>query len=200
MVAAKNNASNVSVGQGVSGGYSFSAPLGTPIPTDYDTPLDDAFVNMGFITEDGIEFGQDADQTDFYDLNGDVYETASGSQSEQVVFTLAEVKKDSLAEAYGQDNVTDDGGMITVKHNSIEHDERIYVFELLLKNGRKWRNVVPRGKAARSSSVTVSKGDIVGNQITVKTFPDENGNRMYDYIQSNDTQKLSAKSPVQVSK
>lgn len=200
MAAAKNNASNVSVGQGVSGGYAFSAPLGTTIPTDYDTPLDDAFVNMGFITEDGIEFGQDADQTDFYDLNGDVYETASGSQSEQVVFTLAEVKKDSLAEAYGQDNVTDDGGMITVKHNSIEHDERIYVFELLLKNGRKWRNVVPRGKAARSSSVTVSKGDIVGNQITVKTFPDENGNRMYDYIQSNDTQKLSAKGPVQVSK
>lgn len=197
-MAEKNNASNVSVGQGVSGGYAFSAPITATVPTDWETPLPEEFVNMGFITEDGIEFGYDADQTDFYDLNGDVYETSAGSQSEEIVFTLAEVKGVSLKEAYGQGNVEDSEGTITVKHNSLEHEERIYVFELLLKNGRRWRSVAPRGKATRSSSTTVAKGDILGYQVTVKTFPDAEGNRIYDYIQSNETAKASLRADAAV--
>lgn len=187
--AVKNNATNVSVGRGVTGGYAYSAPITATVPTDYSTPLGEGFSNLGFITEDGIEFGLDSDDNEFNDMNGDVYESSTGSEKETAILTLAEIKMDSLAEAYGKENVTDADGMITVKHNTTEHDERIYVFELLLKNGRKWRVVIPRGKAKRSSSVTVAKGDIVGYQITITTFPDTDGNRMYDYYESTETQK-----------
>lgn len=187
-MAEKNNAANVSVGQGVQGGYVFSAPLTATVPTDYKTPLPEEFVNLGYVTEDGIEFSYDADTEDYNDMNGDVYESSEGAQKEEVIFTLAEVKSDALAESYGRDNVTDDNGMITVKHNSLPRDERVYAFDLLLKNGRRWRVVVPRGKATRSGSVVVAKSDIVANQITVKTFPDIDGNRMYDYIESTETQ------------
>lgn len=187
MATAKNDAGNVSVGQGVSGGYAYSAPLTATIPTDYKTPLGEEFVNMGFITEDGIEFSYDADSEDFHDLNGDIYESTAGAQTEEVIFTLAETKHDSLAEAYGQANVTDDAGMITVKHNSLPVDERIYVFELILKNGRRWRAIVPRGKASRSGSTVVAKSDIMGYEVTVKCLPDLDGNRMIDYIESTET-------------
>lgn len=187
-MAKANNSANVSVGQGVAGGYVFSAPLTATIPTDYSTPLPEEFVNLGYVTEDGIEFSYDGDSEDYHDLNGDVYESAEGAQTEEVIFTLAEIMSDALKESYGADNVTDEDGMITVKHNSLPRDERIYAFELLLKNGRKWRSVVPRGKATRSGSTTVAKSDILANQITVKTFPDAEGNRLYDYIESTETQ------------
>lgn len=188
-MAKTNNASNVSVGKGVQGGYMFSAPMGTVVPTDWKTPLGEEFANLGYITEDGIEFSYDGDSEDYYDMNGDPYETAEGNQSESVIFTLAETKKDSLAEAYGHKNVSETEDTITVKHNSEVHEERVYVAELLLKNGRRWRSVVPRGKAARSGSTTVSKSNIVGYQITVKCLPDENGNRILDYIETSSTQE-----------
>lgn len=185
---AKNNSTeNVSVGKGVAGGYAYSAPITATVPTDNTSELGEGFVNLGFITEDGIEFALDTDDEDYNDMNGDVYETTAGSQTESVVLTLAETMKDSLAEAYGHSNVTDEDGTLTVKHNSLDHEERVYVFELLLKNNRKWRAVVPRGKATLSSSTTVSKSDIVGHQITIKCLPDDAGNRMYDYIESTAT-------------
>lgn len=179
----KNDTANVSVGKGVAGGYAFSAPITATVPNDYKTPLAEEFVNLGYITEDGIEFALDADTEDFNDMNGDVYETVDGTQTETVVLTLAETMKDSLSEAFGHSNVSDEDGTLTVKHNSTEHEERIYVFELLLKNGRKWRAVVPHGKASRTSSTTVSKSGIVGYQITIKCLPDGDGNRIIDYIE-----------------
>ena len=48
-----NNQANVSAGKGVKGGYIFSAPVGTTLPTDIDTELDEAFKCLGFISEDG---------------------------------------------------------------------------------------------------------------------------------------------------
>lgn len=190
-MADKNNAGNVSVGKGVSGGYAFSAPLTATVPTDYKTALPEEFVNLGFITEDGIEFSLDADTEDYYDLNGDPYESAVGTQTEEVVLTLAEIMKNSAAEAFGHNNVTDEDGTLKIRHNSNLHDERIYVFELLLKNGRKWRCVVPRGKASRSGSTTVANGDIVGYEITIKCAPNADGDRMLDYIESTSVSAMS---------
>lgn len=180
----KNDSTNVSVGQGVAGGYAFSAPLTATIPTDFNSPLSEEFVNLGYITEDGVEFSYDSSVEEYYDMNGDLYESSEGQQTEEVVLTLAEIMKDSLAEAFGHDNVEDAEGKLTVKHNSVLHNERIYVFEFILKNGRKWRAVVPRGKANRSSSATISKSGIVAYQITIKCSPDNDGNRIIDYIES----------------
>lgn len=190
-MVAKNNASNVSVGQGVQGGYFSSAPLGTELPTDYSTELPEAFVGLGFITQDGIEFGYDGSSSDYYDLNGDVYETSDGTQSETVNLTMAEIKAETMKEVHGQDNVTDSENMTTVKHNSIPVDERIFVFDLLLKNGRKWRSVVPRGKVSRNGSTTVSKSNIVGLPISIKCLPNENGDRIIDYIENKATASMA---------
>lgn len=35
-------------------GRVFWAPLGTPLPTDVDTPLDGAFIDLGILTDDGV--------------------------------------------------------------------------------------------------------------------------------------------------
>ena len=51
---ATNNSANVTAGTPKVGGAFFHAPLGTDLPTDARTPLDAAFKNLGYISEDGL--------------------------------------------------------------------------------------------------------------------------------------------------
>lgn len=191
-----NNTKNVSVGKGVKGGYAFSAPMGTPVPTDIETPLDGAFVNLGYITEDGIVFGVEDDNEDFPDMNGDTIETASSSHIETIVMTLAETKKETLQEAYGHGNVTDADGLIVARHNSNPKDNRIYVFELLLRDGRRQRSVAANGKVTEVGETTYQSSELVAREVTVSAFPDENGDYIVDYIESTETEPPFSKQVV----
>lgn len=187
MPATANNTANVSAGKGVAGGYFFSAPLTATVPTDNTTALAAAFVNLGFISEDGVNEEIDKDNETFKDMNGDTVVTASSSREETIEVTLIEVKKDALAEQYGHSNVTDANGKITVKHNGTEPDSRIYVLELLLKDNRKWRQVIPNGKVTEVGALSIASGELVGRQITITASPDALGNSVYDYIDSTET-------------
>ena len=137
-----NNQANVSSAKGVKGGYIFSAPEGTALPTDIKTQLDPAFKCLGFISEDGYVETVDEDADDINDMNGDVMDSTNSNRVESAQLTLAEIKAETLKRQYGSDNVTDEGGIITVKHNADSHDVFAYVLELVLKNGRRWRKAV----------------------------------------------------------
>ena len=116
-----NNQANVSAGKGVKGGYIFSAPVGTALPTDIKSKLAPAFKCLGFISEDGYVEDIDEDSDDIVDMNGDVMDSTNGSRVESAQFTLAEIKADTLKRQYGEKNVTDENGVIAVKHNSDSH-------------------------------------------------------------------------------
>ena len=45
-------AKNVTTGKPKTGGAVFRAPLGTALPTDAKTALDEAFKNLGYCSED----------------------------------------------------------------------------------------------------------------------------------------------------
>lgn len=113
----KNNVANVSSAKGVKGGYIFTAPVGTALPTDYKTALPAAWKCLGYISEDGYVETLDSDSEDIKDMNGDLMASPQTSRVESAQLTLAEIKAATLKVMYGSDNVTDKGGMITVKHN-----------------------------------------------------------------------------------
>ena len=48
------NASNVTTGKPKKGGAIFRAPLGSTLPTDATTVLDEAFVGLGYCSDDGL--------------------------------------------------------------------------------------------------------------------------------------------------
>ena len=50
----KNNTKNVTTGKPKVGGAVFRASLGTAIPSDAVSELDQAFKNLGYISEDGV--------------------------------------------------------------------------------------------------------------------------------------------------
>lgn len=186
-VATTNNTDNVSSAKGVRGGYIFRAPVGTELPTDIKTPLNQAFKVLGFISEDGYVETLEADSEDIPDMNGDLLDSPQTSRVESAQFTLAEIKAETLKVQYGEKNVTDDGGIITVKHNGDSATTSSYVLELLLKNGRRWRKVIPKGQSAELDDLTIAVSELCARAITMKYLTDADGNTCYDYIESTET-------------
>lgn len=186
-----NNQANVSAGKGVKGGYIFSAPVGTTLPTDIETELDTAFKCLGFISEDGYVETVEEDSNDIVDLNGDLMDSSNSNRVESAQFTLAEIKAETLKRQYGENNVTDEDGIITVHHNSDSHSVFAYVLELVLKNGRRWRKVIPQGQSSELDDLTVASSELCQRALTMKYLTDEAGNTCYDYIESTETEAVA---------
>ena len=185
--ATTNNAANVSAGKGVKGGYLFMAPVGTTLPTDIKTNLDPTFKVLGFVSEDGFVESVEEDSNDLVDMNGDVMDSTNSNRAESAKVTLAEIKKSTLQVAYGEENVTDENGVITVKHNSNSHSSFAYIGEFVLKNGRRWRKVIPEAKSSELGDMTIAASELCQREITLKYLTDAKGNTCYDYIESTET-------------
>lgn len=182
-----NSTDNVSSTKGVRGGYIFVAPVGAALPTDYSTALASAYKCLGFISEDGYVETVDSDSEDLVDMNGDLMDSPQTSRVESAQLTLAEIKAMTLKLMYGDENVTDKAGVITVKHNGNSNGTWVVVLDLLLKNNRKWRKVVPLFQCSELDDLTLAVGELAARALTAKYLTDESGNTCYDYIQSTET-------------
>lgn len=188
--ATKNNQENVSAAKGIKGGYIFSAPVGTTLPikaVSQASELDPGFSVLGFISEDGYVESVSEDSNDLVDMNGDLMDSSNSNRVETAQLTLAEIKADTLKRQYGDSNVTDEGGLITVKHNSDSHSTFAYVLLMQLKSGRKWTKVVPMGQSSELDDLTISSSELCQRALTLKYLTDSDGNTCYDYIESTET-------------
>lgn len=188
MASTPNNTINVSVGKGVTGGYMFVAPQGSELPTDFDSELDAAFLNVGYLGDDGIVFSDSSSNDSFYDLNGDSIETSASEIEKTFTVTFREIKKDTLAILVGSANVTDAGGKLTAHDKGPNDAAYSVVFELLLKNGRKWRRVVPNCKLGELGDMTVVSTELLGREVTMSALKDATSGDYYtDYYASTET-------------
>lgn len=181
-----NNVANVSTTRGVKGGYLFSAPIGTPLPDDIKTPLHEAFACGGFVSSDGFKEGVEKGSTEnITDMNGDNVDSYSeGGATETLALTLIEMASEPLGIQYGHKNVTERDGMIVVDHNwSNAEETRVYVLELVLKNGRRWRKVINEGKVTELSEFEGNATTAAGREITITYITDGNGSGCRDYIE-----------------
>jgi hypothetical protein len=179
-----NEASNVSTGKPKVGGAIFVAPAGTAVPTDATTPLAGAFVNLGYVSEDGLTNTVATDTNDIKAWGGSTVLTQQTSYKETFSFGLIEQRESALAQYYGPENVEVDGdGNITVKHNANTLPEQVAVVETVLADGRIQRTVIPKAKMSdRSGDVTRTDGDAITYPIVWDTSPDANGDTAIDYI------------------
>lgn len=181
---ARCDTANVSTTRGVKGGYVFCAPVGTALPNDIYTPLNPAFECVGFVGEDGFTEAVDGGSESIVDMNGDTVDSYDEAKTETCVMKLIEMALQSLKVQYGEKNVEERDGMIVVKHDwSNADDELSWVFELLLKNGRRWRKVVPKGKSGERGEFQGSSTNVAGREVTVTYAKDDDGGGCYDYIE-----------------
>lgn len=187
-----NNFANVSDGRGVEGGYLFRAPLGSEKPTDVKTALGAAFKCCGIVSEDGIVFATETDREELKDMNGTVVHSAKTSHLETMTATLGEVKKETYAIQYGDGQVTDESGTLTVHVKNVEPGHAVYVFDGVLKNGRRWRRVVHDAQVTEMGDMTIAAGELMGREATFTCFPDAvTGDFYTDYIESTETEETA---------
>lgn len=188
-----NSAENVSTTRGVVGGYFFRAPVDVAdLPTAANFASwkpTDAWVNLGYIPEDGftegVEFG---DTTELRDINLDVVDSSTGGATETLTVTLMEMNARALGAEFGTANVTDAKGVITVNHDWSKLDETFaYAMLLVLKNGRRWVKLIPKGKVTSVGEFTGNATTAAQRQIVLSYIKPDSGAACIDYIESNDT-------------
>lgn len=175
---ADNNTANVSTGKGVKGGYFFRAPATTEnlniikagslktFATKVETLISTA-ENLGYISSDGWVIADDREIETYSDVNGDTIHTGINSRTETIAATLVEKKKATLATIWGDNNVTDADGVIEALHTSDDPETCIYIADLVLKNGRRWRYVVPLGQVTEVGDENIASGSLIGREVTI---------------------------------
>lgn len=178
-----NTASFVTTGKPKKSGAIYRAPLGTALPTDASTALAATYVCLGYASSDGVTNNDSKSTSSTAAWGGDIVLVTEGEHEDTFAFTLIEaMNADVLKAVYNDSNVTgtlEEG--ITVTSNSDEHDECVYVIDLLLKNGGVKRIVIPDGKVTELSEITYNDSDPVGYGVTVTAFPYTDGTETYNH-------------------
>ncbi len=179
-------ASNVTTGKPKKGGAVFRAPLGTTLPNDATTELDEAFICLGYCGEDGLTNANSPESDSIKAWGGDTVLTYQSAKEDTFSFVLIEaLNPDVLKAVYGDENVdgTLDTG-ITVKANSNEQQAAAWVIEQVMRDGAHKRIVIPSAAVTEVGDITYSDEEAVGYETTITATPDKDGNTHYEYIKA----------------
>lgn len=186
----QNNTKNASYAKFKKGAYFFVAPYGTTLPTDNSTDLDASFKNMGFMGDGGFAFSNSSSTNTGRDANGDAIATSAGEVEKTLQCVFRELKAAGLRVVYGQENVTDENGVLTVHDKGPNSEVYSGVIEALLADGRKDRKVIPQMVPNQLGSETMSYTELVGKDMTFAVLLDGDlGDYYVDYIDSTETSK-----------
>lgn len=170
--------SNIYSAEPLASGVAFVAPLGSTAPIDARTPLDVAFIDLGYTGADGFTEKNDR-RTDLKrSFGGKVVKVVQTEYSASLDFTLMESLNGVVLQAiFGSANVT-------ITPAAATHGAQVKV----MKNGRKlphqswcidttddetgglYRNYVGDGQITTVADIKVVHSDVIEYRITIECF------------------------------
>ena len=177
--------SNVSTGKPKVAGAVYRAPKGTTLPTDATSSLSGAFVDMGYISEDGVTNSNSPSTTKVKDWSGRTVLIVNNERPDSFKLKFIEsINPNVLQSAYGAANVTLDAvnGQITVTVDADDPGEYVYVIDMILRDGALKRIVIPCGALSALGDIVYKGDQAIGYELTLDDLPDSSGNYHYEYI------------------
>lgn len=167
-------ASNVLVA--VTGTVRF-APLATALPTTPVATPNVAFLDVGYISDDGVSEKIDDSTTEIKAWqNADVVRRIQTDHSLQYSFTMIETNANSLNAYYGG-NYT--AGVVQIKSGVLPHKEWIID---VVDGTNLVRIVVPDGQIVARGETKYANGGAVMYPVTIECYPDASNVKAYKYL------------------
>lgn len=178
------NASNVSTGKPKVSGAIYRAPIGSTLPTDAVAALDTAFVELGYVSSDGVVNNNSPETSETKAWGADVVEALQTAKPDKFSFTLIESLNENVLKAvYGDDNVSGSiSAGLKVKANSAAMKSASWVIEMILKDNKAKRIVIPNAKISELGEIVYKDDDVTGYKLTLTAVPDSNGDTHIEYI------------------
>lgn len=165
---ANSSKANIALSKTKVTGVVFVGDKTSKLPTDGTSVLDATFVNVGYISDDGIENDADIKTTDVTEMGGTTVLTVISSYSETYAFTMDETNAAALSLRYGAGNVkTGSDGAITIDHTMPTGDPLPVVIEIPMTNGKIKRILIPEASLSDVDKITYSSGDPIGYSVTL---------------------------------
>ncbi|MDH4158651.1 MAG: hypothetical protein OEV62_00155 [Actinomycetota bacterium] len=172
-------AANVQVG--VTGAVYF-APSGTAVPTNPTDALNGAFLDVGYISEDGVTTSTSIDVTDLVAWqNADVVRKIQTGHDYTVAWTMLETSENTLELYYG--NYTDAGAYGTAEVKGEQGYRGAFVIHVI-DDTNLVRIAIPDGQVTEKGDVSIVNGDAISYPITITCYPDTSGVKAYVYTQT----------------
>lgn len=170
-------------GPKVSGGF-LVAPYGIDIPTGIDADLS-GFTSVGFVNEEGLNRSENKSSDLAKDWKGTAIKVLNLGAEVTVKITLSEYLNATAQGAiYGFDNVTETGGVLTIKGKTAEPSPRLTAVALLMDaDGAEGLVVFPDFQVTELGDTSFRNSEVAVRDITAAILADEDNTFFYEYWQ-----------------
>lgn len=157
-------------------GAVYVAPVGTALPTTAVAAWNAAFVDLGYLSEDGITEAHDDETADIKAWqNGDVVRSMITGSSATYSFTLIETTAAGLGLYYKGSTITGTGdGPATVAVKTPVAQRHAFGFDVIDGlNIVRW--TIAEGEVSERGDITYKNDEAVAYELTVTAYPAANG-------------------------
>lgn len=161
-------------------GAVYVAPTGTAAPTATDSALNIAFVDLGYVSADGIEETIDRSTNQIRAWqNGSLVREVTSEATFSVTLTLIETKEETLELYFGATNVS---GKFEIDPAS-SGGRKSFVYDVVDGTNIE-RTYIPAGEVTAVGSRMLASGEAIGYNVTITAYADAGSTTVTKWISS----------------